>query len=186
MIFYLVRHTSVDVPPFAIYGQTDVNTRESFPQEAQVVKENLEKIAAKHGLTRFNRVYVSPLSRCRKLANYCGYTDARIEKRIMEINFGDWEMTTFETNKDPLLQEWLKDYINVVSPNGESYRMQYERVSAFLMEAKEKWEAVSDEPVLIFAHGGVLVSAAVFAKNIPVPTSFDQLPAYGEIIKIEI
>ena len=49
----------------------------------------------------FDHVYTSPLTRCVRLATYCGYPDAERDKRIMEINFGDWEMKPFEQNEDP-------------------------------------------------------------------------------------
>ena len=91
----LIRHTSVDVPPGMCYGQTDVPLKPTFETEAAVTAENLKTYLP------FDHVYTSPLTRCVRLATYCGYPDAERDKRIMEINFGDWEMKPFEQNEDP-------------------------------------------------------------------------------------
>lgn len=128
----LIRHTSVDVPPGMCYGQTDVPLKPTFETEAAVTAENLKAYLP------FDHVYTSPLTRCVRLATYCGYPDAERDKRIMEINFGDWEMKPFEQNEDPRLQEWYADYMNVAATGGESFTMQYRRVSQFLDELKKK------------------------------------------------
>ena len=128
----LIRHTSVDVPPGVCYGQTDVPLKPTFEQEAAVTQENLKAFLP------FDHVYTSPLTRCVRLATYCGYPDAERDKRIMEINFGSWEMKPFDRNDDPRLQEWYADYLNVAATGGESFAMQYRRVSNFLDELKGK------------------------------------------------
>ena len=79
----LIRHTSVDVPPGMCYGQTDVPLKPTFEAEAAVTAENLKAYLP------FDHVYTSPLTRCVRLATYCGYPDAERDKRIMEINFGE-------------------------------------------------------------------------------------------------
>ena len=132
MEIVFIRHTSVDVPSGVCYGQTDVPLKPTFEQEAAVTKENLKAYLP------FNHVYTSPLTRCVRLATYCGYPDAEHDKRIMEINFGDWEMKPFDRNDDPRLQEWYADYLNVAATGGESFAMQYQRVSRFLDELKTK------------------------------------------------
>ena len=141
----LIRQTSVDVPPGVCYGQTDVPLKRTFEQEAAVTQENLKAFLP------FDHVYTSPLTRCVRLATYCGYPDAERDKRIMEINFGSWEMEPFDRNDDPRLQEWYADYLNVAATGGESFAMQYRRVSDFLDELKGK----PYQRVAIFAHGGV-------------------------------
>ena len=63
----LIRHTSVDVPPGMCYGQTDVPLKPTFEAEAAVTAENLKAYLP------FDHVYTSPLTRCVRLATYCGY-----------------------------------------------------------------------------------------------------------------
>ena len=87
---YLIRHTSVDVPAGYVYGQTDVPLKASFEEEAAKVKEGLDG-------SRFDKVFTSPLSRCVRLASFCGYPEAEREERIKEINFGEWEMLPWDS-----------------------------------------------------------------------------------------
>lgn len=103
MDLYLIRHTSVDVPAGYSYGQTDVPLRETFEAEAATVKEELNKIAA-------DKVYTSPLSRCVRLATYCGFEDAWKDDRIKELNFGSWEMKSWDEVKatTPIRKRGLK------------------------------------------------------------------------------
>ena len=81
----LVRHTSVDVPPGVCYGRTDVPLKATFPQEATAV-------AAALPTPPFDAVYTSPLSRCERLAAFCGWPDAVRESCLLEMDFGAWEM----------------------------------------------------------------------------------------------
>lgn len=175
MLVYLIRHTSVDVEPGTCYGQTDVPLRPSFKDEAHVTSCML-------GLKVFDKVFTSPLSRSWKLADYCGYPDATKDDRLMEINFGDWEMKRFEEIEDKNLEKWYGDYINVRATNGESFQDQYKRVSSFLDELKDK----EYDKVAIFAHGGVLICAQIYAGLIKPEEAFSSLTPYGGIVKIEI
>ncbi|MEL5892625.1 alpha-ribazole phosphatase [Bacteroides sp. GD17] len=172
----LIRHTSVDVAPGICYGQTDVPLKPTFEQEAAVTAENLKAYLP------FDHVYTSPLTRCVRLATYCGYPDAERDKRIMEINFGEWEMKPFDGNDDPRLQEWYADYLNVAATGGESFMMLYQRVSGFLNELKN----MPYERVAIFAHGGVLICAQIYASTLKWEEAFGALTPYGGIVRIHI
>lgn len=176
MEIILIRHTSVDVPPGICYGQTDVPLKPTFEQEAAVTMEELKSCLP------FDYVYTSPLTRCVRLATYCGYPDAEKDRQIMEINFGEWEMKPFDGNNDPRLKDWYADYLNVVATGGESFSMQYRRVSRFLDELKKK----PYQRVAIFAHGGVLICAQIYAGLIKTEEAFSSLTPYGGIIRIHL
>ena len=105
MNVYLVRHTSVNVPRGTCYGNTDVPLNDSFENEAQLVYEQIKSIS-------FDKAYTSPLTRCVRLAKFCGFEHPEKDDRIKEINFGDWEMQKFDQITDPHLQEWYEDYIH--------------------------------------------------------------------------
>lgn len=141
MEIYLIRHTSVEVPKDVFYGQSDVPLKECFPQEAAVVKERLAEIKA--GFlpdTDFDYVFTSPLSRCVRLAEYCGYGEVAIrDNRLKEINFGEWELQRFDDVKDPVLQQWYADYLHVRATGGESFQDQYARVAEFLQELEQRY-----------------------------------------------
>lgn len=174
----LIRHTSVDVAPGVCYGQTDVPLKGSFEQEAAATAARLKELEK----NPFDRVFTSPLSRCVLLANYCGYADAQRDDRLKELNFGAWEMQRFDRIQDPRLQEWYTDYLHVAATNGESFLMQYQRVSNFLEELKQQ----EYQRVAIFAHGGVLICAQIYAGVLTPEEAFDALTPYGGIVQLSI
>jgi alpha-ribazole phosphatase len=169
----LIRHTSVDVPPGICYGQTDVPLKDTFEQEAAAVAGRLAEM-------RFDKVFTSPLSRCVRLADYCGYPGAARDERLKELDFGRWEMQPFDRIKDPGLKKWFNDYFNVPAPEGESFRMQLERLSAFFDELKP----CGFRHVGIFAHGGILTCAQLYSGDISREEAFSVLPPYGGIVTI--
>ena len=172
----LIRHTAVDVPMGTCYGQTDVPLKESFEAEAACTKAELDACGPIHC------AHTSPLSRCTRLAAFCGYADAVRDSRLLERDFGEWEMMLFDDITDPHLQTWYADHIHTPVTGGESFMQQFQRVSCFLDELKTKpWQRV-----VIFAHGGVLVSAQVYAGLVSPEAAFAALPPFGGLVRITL
>lgn len=176
MEIYMIRHTAVDVPPGYTYGQTDVGLKDTFEEEAARVRETI-------GSLQFDKVYTSPLSRCVKLCNYCGFTGPIKEDRIKELHFGEWEMTSFQDlSVDPRSKDWFADWIHYRTPGGESFMDQYERVASFLDELRRS----GMQRVAVFAHGGVLTCARVYAGIYELSDAFANIPSYGEVIRLTL
>lgn len=175
MRLILVRHTSVAVERGVCYGQTDVGLNDTFPREAAAVKEALTSCAA-------DEVYCSPLSRCMALADFCGYGDAVIDSRLIEMSFGEWEMQRFDEITDPRLQEWYADYINVAATGGESVIMQRNRFLDFVSSVNNG----SDKTVLLFTHGGILMQALVCFRGMSYDEALALKLPYGAIIEAEV
>lgn len=169
MTINIIRHTSVDVENGICYGQKDVAVRDSFIEEATIVKSNLEK------LPNPDVVFSSPLSRCTKLAAFCGFEDAIKDDRLMEINFGNWQMCRWD---DIDMSVWENDWINNPAPNGESFSEMYNRVSQFLNEVKSRCYT----NVFIFAHAGVINCARIYFGKATFETAFDEDITYGEVV----
>jgi alpha-ribazole phosphatase len=181
MKIYMIRHTSVGVPKGTCYGWTDVPVAATFEQEAAETKSNLECMLNGNIL---DMVFSSPLTRARKLAAFCGYDTPVTDDRLKEMNMGDWEMMRYDDieSKDPAILKWYNDYMNLAATNGESYRLLYQRVADFLDELRQK----DYERVAIFAHGGVLICAGVYARLFPEEECFSHLVPYGGIQLIEL
>lgn len=171
----LIRHTSVDVIPGTCYGQTDVPLTDTFPAEAAVVRNAIPDI-------RFDVVCSSPLTRCRRLAEFCGYPEPLMDDRIKELNFGDWEMMMYDEIDDPNIKNWHTHFVDTPIPGGESFRDIYNRVSSFLDSLKEG----GAKNVLIFAHGGVLACAKVYAGQTELKDIFEGLIPFGGMIEINV
>ena len=175
MKIYLIRHTSVDVPKGMCYGQSDVACAATFEQEAAEVKRRLEGLM-------FDKVFTSPLSRAVRLASFCGYPDAERDVRLMEMNMGDWEMQRWNDITDPYLQEWYNDYLHLPTAGGESFPQLRARVNAFMDELREK----DYEHVAIFTHGGVVVSAGLYAGLFEEEECFSHQVGYGGLLLINV
>ncbi|MGP1464901.1 alpha-ribazole phosphatase [Prevotella koreensis] len=177
MEVYMIRHTSVGVPKGTCYGWSDVPVADTFEQEAAVTKENLKGIV-------FDKVFSSPLTRARILADFCGHENPETDDRLKEMNMGDWEMMLYDDieKHDPAIRKWYEDYMNLAATNGESYRIVYRRVADFLDELRKQ----NYQRVAIFAHGGVLICAGVYAGLFPEEDCFRHLTPYGGIQVINI
>ena len=75
-----------------------------------------------------------------------------------------------------------KVYMHVKATNGESFEDQYRRVAGFLDELRQK----PYEQVAIFAHGGILLNAQIYAGIIKPEEAFSALTPYGGIVKIKL
>ncbi|MEG1562733.1 MAG: alpha-ribazole phosphatase [Bacteroides sp.] len=175
----LIRHTAVDVLRGVCYGQTDVPLKANFEQEAAITAARLHQQVATEG--GFDEVYTSPLSRCVRLAEYCGYNNARRDDRLKELNFGAWEMQPFDAITDPRLADWYADYFHVAATEGESFSMQYARVAAFLNELKQRAQTAR---AALFTHGGVLICAQLYAGVLTKEEAFGALTPYGGIVRL--
>lgn len=192
MRLVLIRHTSVAVPRGICYGQTDVPLAASFAEEATTVKEGL-------GGYTFDRVCCSPLSRCVRLAEYCGYPDAVRDDRLKEICFGDWEMRAYDDIQGLELQRWFDDYINVAPPGGESVIDQQRRFLDFIRDLRHDFSGITypaldrvpstppDTPTIaLFTHGGILINALVALAGRTFQEVYADIPPYGSIIDLRI
>lgn len=171
----LVRHTRVAVLAGICYGNTDVDVAESFVEEAERVRSRLAG-------REFDAVYSSPLQRCRKLAEYCGYPEAVIDERLKEMNFGSWEGQRWDAIQDPVLQEWYNDWLSIPAGGAESFLDQYVRVSAFLDGLKR----TAHETVCVFTHSGTIQAAMIYAGKYNLNQAFTDNVDYGAQIKITI
>ncbi len=171
----MIRHTSVAVPKGTCYGWSDVPVADTFEQEAS------QTLSMLRGKT-FDQVFSSPLSRARKLAAFCGYPSPVVDDRLKEMNMGEWEMQRYDEIHDEALQRWYEDYMHLPATGGESFPMLYARVAQFLEELRAR----PYRQVAVFAHGGVLVSAGIYAGLFGEENAFSHSVPYGGIQEIEL
>lgn len=172
MKVYLIRHTAVDVPAGICYGQTDVPLKKTFEAEAEKVKQRIADAG-------FDAVYSSPLSRCRRLANHCGFENATLDDRLKELNFGDWEMGKWHELD---MTSWDSDWVNVSTPNGEAFLHLYNRLTSFLDDLKTN----DYDKVAVFTHGGIISAAKSYFGQQELKHAFDDIVKYGEVVEFEL
>lgn len=166
----LIRHTSVVVDGnLTCYGNSDVAVRDSFPAEAEQLKQEIATLSP-------SAVFSSPLTRARMLAEYCGYPAATLDDRLREMHFGEWEMRPWseilDTDDIPAFFDY---YITNAVPGGESLAQQQARVKAFLDEQ----QSAGQSHIMLFCHGGVINCALSLINNIPLREAFSYLPPFA-------
>jgi len=174
MEIYLVRHTTPRVEKGICYGQSDLDISDSFELES---KEILEKI----NFDSETKVYSSPSKRCTKLAALFNPI-FKEDKRIFEINFGDWELKKWDDIPSEEMTPWMTDFVNVKVPNGESYVELNKRSNEFFNEVIRN--AASKN--IIVCHSGVIRSILAKLTETALKDSFDIKIVYGQVSKITI
>ena len=173
-----IRHTTLLVTGAICYGQTDVDVSDNFISEAEEVKKSL----APHS---YQAVFASPLQRARKLAEYSGL-DYDLDPRVMERDFGEWEMTPWDEIFERLREQYPdSDYRNhlelMAPPGGETVNQLIGRVKDFIEELRGKYTG----RVAVFCHGGVINSARYLKGDLDLEHLFVEVPPYGSITSIE-
>lgn len=99
-----------------------------------------------------DKVYTSALIRSQETAKHLGYTNFIIDKRINEMNFGDFRGQSIDEVrlKQKLFFENEKNnYFGIKYPNGESRNEVIRRTSEFLDEISQK----DNKTILCISHG---------------------------------
>lgn len=174
MEIFLIRHTKVAIEKSVCYGNSDIELAHSFQEELECLKQKLSDAES-------YVIYSSPLSRCLKLARELNPAqDPFTDDRLKELNFGDWELQSWDAIAGDELNRWMNDYVNVACPGGESYIDLFNRCADFLSDLQKS----KHEKVLIITHGGVIRSLLCLILNIPLNKSFSLQIDYGNISKI--
>ena len=96
----------------------------------------------------------SPLQRCRTTAETLRGAPVDIERRLIEMSFGDWEGEILPDLRDRLgadMQENEDQGLDFLPPNGESPRMVQDRIAPLLTEL-----AQAGRPMVAVTHFGVI------------------------------
>ena len=175
MEVYLIRHTTPQIEKGICYGQSDIPLMETFGIDIQNILQHLPDSV--------DVVYSSPLSRCVKLAEHIK-SDQKFthDTRLMEMNFGSWEMKKWDEMDQEVLNEWMKDFVNVRVPNGENFIDMNNRVCEFIEELIKK----QYKKVVIVTHAGVIRSVLCQILETPLQNAFKIPIDYGGITKIKV
>ncbi|KQO32997.1 alpha-ribazole phosphatase [Flavobacterium sp. Leaf82] len=175
MEIYLVRHTETICEKGICYGQSDVGLAEPF----ETVFENIV-LQLPHDAI----VYSSPLKRCVILAQYIEKNTNAIslqkDARLMEMDFGDWEMKNWNDINPEKLNPWMEDFVNINASNGESFIELHQRVGDFFSQFSKK----TTTPIIIVAHAGVVRSILCHHTLLPLKDAFNNKVDFGQVIKI--
>ena len=172
MIIDLIRHTTPDVAKGVCYGQTDIALCPNFEDECPKVLVKLN--------SRYDLVVSSPLSRCISLAEKISADHLMIDKRLLELDFGSWEMRRWSEIDQQELKDWSEGYLNNSPPNGESLKIMNARVLDFW-----NWLLIQEyKKVALISHAGVLRLIHAMIFSIPLEKMFQLDLDFGSVIRV--
>lgn len=172
MEIYLVRHTTPNIDKGICYGQSDIGITNSFHTEVKKIHQQIP-------LHEISKVYSSPLQRCKLLAKTFN-TEILFDDRLKELNFGDWELQPWDAIHSRELNPWMKDFVNVKVPNGESYVELQQRILDFYTTL----DVSLSEKVVIISHAGPIRALLSYIKKTDLKDSFNIKVDYGQVIVI--
>jgi broad specificity phosphatase PhoE len=176
----LVRHALTTALPGVFIGSTDLPL-------SGLGQERLAGIVGQLGRGRV--WYTSPMQRVRQtveaLAGFgCTPAELIVDKRLREIDFGRWELQSFEkiaASDAGLVEEWNR-YLDFAFPEGEAVQDFIDRVAAMLQVLR----SAGEDEVVVVAHGGVIRTMICLALGIS-PRNyllFDVAPASLAILEL--
>ena len=151
----LIRHTSLQVSSGVCYGQSDIDVGANFWDEVNQLKSKLKG-------SKFDAVYASPLQRCVKLAVALNLGEHLQDPRLMELNFGDWEMQTWDDIPREFFDVWAQNYANKAPPNGETFSQLQQRGIQFLDEILQRH---AGKNIVVVTHGGLIRALLAHVLN---------------------
>jgi alpha-ribazole phosphatase len=178
MEVYLVRHTETICEKGICYGQSDVEIRNPYLSAFESIVGQLPAEAI---------LYSSPLQRCTILSKYIqnvlGLTSVNIDDRLMEMNFGEWELKKWDNIPAEVLDPWMENFVTQIVPEGESFQMLHNRVTTFINDINTR---ASSLPLIIVTHAGVIRSFWCAIHNISLKDAFQKKIDFGEVLKISL
>jgi alpha-ribazole phosphatase len=193
MHIYLIRHTEVAVGRGICYGQADVPLADNFAAQ----RDRLRALLPDQNIPI--TLFSSPLSRCRLLAETIRDDIAAgtigFDGRLLELNFGRWEMQPWASIPAAELDGWMADFVTNGPPDGESFRQLADRVGAFWQERIVPMALRSADPasagpgagpVLIVAHGGVIRALLCLVLGLPLQNAYRLHLDYGSLCRLRL
>ena len=172
MLIHLIRHTTPDIETGICYGQTDLDVSDSFEKE--------KKIILNKTLEHYDAVYTSPLRRCSKLADAINGGQRITEPKLMEYNFGDWELMPWNEFKSTNAKKWMDNFVDQAAPNGESLSSMQKRVMIFFNALLKK----DHQSVALVTHAGVQRLIHGHILNTPLTHLFRLQLDFGAVLEV--
>ena len=162
---WLVRHATPLVAPGLCYGRLDV--------EADVA-DTERAASALHLILPCKGLFVSsPLRRCRQLARAIAKLRPEHaithDRRLKEMDFGEWEGQPWAELGKPRLDAWTADFANHPPGGGET-------VAAFMDRVASAFDALPRGETVWITHAGVIRAASLLASGRRKITSANDWP----------
>jgi alpha-ribazole phosphatase len=177
MEIYLIRHTPVINPQKLCYGQSEIDLADDWEAHFTALQKKLN-LNLSDAL-----VYSSPSKRCGKLAGFLSGDNFQIDAKLLEMNFGDWELCEWTAIDQTVLNTWMADFVKYQIPGGESFEIMHRRCTQFWDELSGN---LSGDKAIIVTHAGVIRSILAHILNIPLDKIFQLEIDYSSVTKVTV
>lgn len=178
------------------HGQTEYNAEVRFMGQMDIPLDEIGRLQAQAAAKRLSSerpaaMYCSGLSRAFDTASAIqtaipSRPEIRIDGRLTEGNFGEWQGKTYESlkaNDAVRLAAWEADRLGVSPPAGETLTQIAERVQAAYTDicADNKGKTV-----IVVAHGGSLQVLLTIALQLPLETYWKLWVSNASVSELRI
>lgn len=139
MKLHLIRHPKPKIQSGYCYGRSDLPLAEALDPHVARLRSILPCDYS---------IYSSPLSRALSLAQELG--TPRLDARLQEMDFGDWELEPYEKFKAEI-EAWAQDPLGYRIPGGESGLEVAARIWSFHEEIAQRH---LHQHVVVVGHSG--------------------------------
>ena len=173
----LIRHFEPAVAPGVCYGQSDLALQTPIAD----VPLRVEKLRAALTQRAMDRapMFSSPLRRCRALAEVLS-SHVLEDLRLRELNFGDWEMQSWESIGAQALDAWAEDLTGFRPPAGETGHELQQRALGWLRDVSHDHDAV-----VAVTHAGIMRALQAHHQRLPGSEWLNLRYAYGEMMYLD-
>jgi alpha-ribazole phosphatase len=158
MRLILIRHPQPDVAPGVCYGRTDL--------AVMPVQLELALAALLPTLPAGLPVYASPLQRCALLAARLA-PDPVYDERLVEMDFGAWEMQRWDAVPRAEVDAWAADLANYRPGGGESVLHMAQRIAAFYADLQRQLDEENGQAIVVCHAGTMRLLSACHAGLAP-------------------
>ncbi|KVE39329.1 alpha-ribazole phosphatase family protein [Burkholderia sp. TSV86] len=188
MDLVLIRHPAVAVDPHVCYGGSDVPLAADAALGAADILRRLRSL----GVGSARAVWSSPLARCADVARVLARNvraSVEIDPRLREIDFGAWEMRSWDAIGRDAIERWSADPMGAREHGGESAAQFAARVrpmlaalSAFPAFASQLQAQTQTQTSWAVTHAGVIRVLAAQALDVPLDTLLARPIAMGGVV----
>jgi len=165
---FLIRHPRPLIEPGLCYGQLDVDCEDPLAVAARL----------RPSLSADTMIVSSPLRRARRLAEALD-PQVRLDVRLAEIHFGDWEGLPWDEIGRDALDAWTSNLLHFTPPDGES-------VADLQRRAIDFADSLVGPRVALVTHAGVIRALLGHWQQLPVAEWTQLKFDFGSITQIEI
>ncbi|NEU61525.1 histidine phosphatase family protein [Paenibacillus sp. ALJ109b] len=168
-------------------GHSDIGLLPEAEQELSSLREQFSNITC-------DALYCSDLLRCQQTLAHIASPQtgqAKLDPRLREIDFGQWEGLTYDQLKDnPKYRDWIDAPQEVTPPSGEPWTAFAARIDSFMKESLMSFSpilhsrSINVPKVAVITHGGVI--RYMVSRLIPNQDFWDTQVVPGQAIKIRL